>query len=113
MNALAAERAVDFAHLLQEAHFADGQDINLPATYDAICAAHGLPRLDTDAIVDARETTPLVKASFERSRQLGIQSFPTCLVVNSDDDVVGEIQAIYDPQDFVAAFAQFKRNPNG
>jgi protein-disulfide isomerase-like protein with CxxC motif len=71
MKAVVPDRALEFAHLLQESHFAMGRDLNLPQTYDEICETHGFPALDTQAIVGATENEPLVAVSFAKTAQMG------------------------------------------
>ncbi len=97
---LEPQRAVDFAHLLQEAHFQKGQSFNDAKTYDEISKNHGFPKLDTDAILGASTRDPLVAQSIMRFRSFGMQSFPTTLVVTEDDVVLGRVQGVYDPQAF-------------
>lgn len=108
MNALAPDRAVEFAHLLQEAHFGLGKDVNDPKTYDDLCAAHGFPALDTDAITNATLEDPLVAKGFERCRKLRPRGYPTIFVTDEDDTVVGVIPSTYDPAAFLAEFTQIR-----
>ena len=102
MKEIAPARSLDFAHLIQEAHFGQGRDLNDPQTYDAICEAHDLPKIDANAAMRADETDPLCAGSFARARALGITSFPTTLVMRGDVPVAA-IQSVYDPQEFVYA----------
>ncbi|WP_415400897.1 DsbA family protein [Tateyamaria sp. SN3-11] len=104
MKKLAPDRALEFAHILQDAHFLEGKDVNLAATYDDICAAHGFPALDTDAIAGATEDTPDVAASYAQSAELGIQAYPTILVLDENDRVLGQIDSIYEIEPFTARF---------
>jgi putative protein-disulfide isomerase len=106
MNELAPDRTVEFAHLLQEAHFGLGKDVNDPKTYDDLCAEHGFPTLDTDAITKATLADPLVAKSFERCRKLGPSGYPTIFVANEDGTVIGTIPSTYDPAAFLAEFIQ-------
>ncbi|WP_299851073.1 hypothetical protein [uncultured Roseovarius sp.] len=106
MKKLAPGRALEFAHILQDAHFLNGKDLNLAATYDEICDAHGFPGLDTAAIIAATEETPEVAASYNESAMLGIQSYPTILLIDEEDTVFGQIDSIYDLDAFTERFYQ-------
>jgi putative protein-disulfide isomerase len=106
MKDLAPDRALEFAHILQDEHFLNGKDLNLAATYDEICEAHGFPKLDTDAIVIATEETPAVDESYALSASLGIQSYPTILIFSEDDTLLGQINSEYESEAFRARFEQ-------
>jgi putative protein-disulfide isomerase len=108
MNALAPDRAAEFAHLLQEAHFGLGKDVNDPKTYDDLCAEHGFPALDTDAITKATLADPLVAKGFELCRKLGPSGYPTIFVATEDDTILGVIPSTYDPADFLDEFTQIR-----
>lgn len=112
MKALAPDRSVEFAHLLQEAHFGLGKDVNDPKTYDDLCAEHGFPSLDTDAITKATLADPLVANSFERCRQLGPSGYPTIFVADRGGVVLGVIPSTYDPKAFLTAVDKI-RNEQG
>lgn len=106
MKALAPDRALDFAHILQDEHFLNGKDLNAASTYDEICETHGFPPLDTNAIVSATEETPLVAESYGLSASLGIQSYPTILIFGEDEKLLGQIYSEYEPETFRARFEQ-------
>lgn len=106
MKVLAPDRVLEFAHVLQDEHFLNGKDLNVAATYDEICDAHGFPKLDTDAIIVATEETPVVAKSYAKSASLGIQSFPTILVISEDGEFLGQINSEYDPEKFKARFEE-------
>jgi putative protein-disulfide isomerase len=108
MNALAPDLAVEFAHLLQEAHFGLGKDVNDPGTYDDLCAEHGYPALDTTAITNATLADPLVAKGFERARKLGPSGYPTIFVTDQNDNVVGTIPSTYDPAAFLSEFTKIR-----
>lgn len=108
VEALAPERVVEFAHALQEAHFEQGLSYNYPNTYDSVTDALGLSKLDTDSILAATDDTPLVRQSYARAAALNIRSFPTCLVVDENDHLLGVIDGIYNPEQFIAAFEQIQ-----
>lgn len=104
MKALAPDRVAEFAHALQEAHYVAVKDLNIAQTYDDICAAGKFPTLDTGAIVNAQDNTPIVAEAYAQSAALGIRSFPTCIVVDGEGRGIGAIQSIYEPQAFVDEF---------
>ncbi|MCP4432522.1 MAG: hypothetical protein GY806_16225 [Gammaproteobacteria bacterium] len=104
IKSLAPDRVLEFAHLLQEAHFGDGKDLNKVRTYNDLCEKHDLPELDTAAIVNATADDPLVAESYSLASGLGIRSFPTILLVDADDRVFSAVQNIYEPATFVAEF---------
>ncbi|WP_299211742.1 hypothetical protein [uncultured Tateyamaria sp.] len=106
MKALAPDRTLEFAHAIQDVHFLEGSDLNVAETYDQICATHGFPRLDTDAIVGATEDTSLVAESYALSASLGIQSYPTILVLTNEGKLLGQIDSVYDLKTFEAEFKQ-------
>ncbi|WP_299210665.1 hypothetical protein [uncultured Tateyamaria sp.] len=106
MKKLAPDRALEFAHILQDEHFLNGKDLNLADTYDEISDAHGFPKLDTAAITVATEETPDVAASYDKSATLGIQAYPTILVLDENDTVIGQIDSIYDLDTFTERFNQ-------
>ena len=109
MKALVDDRSVlRFVHKLQAVHFKEGKDLNLPKTYDAVTDALSLPRLETAAIAAATETDPQVAASFNAARNLGVSSFPTCLVIGEDGQKLGRISGVYEPDDFIAQFDQLR-----
>ncbi len=108
MKKMAPERTLEFACLLQEVHYGLGKDLNKPETYNDLTKEHGLPDLDTDAIVKATLDDPLVAQSYSACARLGIRSFPTTLVADQNDNILGIIQSIYEPQAFINAFEKLR-----
>lgn len=108
MKALAPDRAVEFAHLLQNAHFDGGKDLNDPATYNDLCTEHGLPMLDTAAITKASMADSMVADSFARCRKLGPSGYPTIFVVDQNNTLVGTIPSTYDPTAFLDQFLKIQ-----
>lgn len=106
MKVLAPDRALEFAHAIQDEHFLNGKDLNVAETYDEVCDTLDLPRLDTKAIVGATEDTPLVAESYALSASLGIQSYPTILVCSDEGRLLGQIDSVYDLATFSARFEQ-------
>ena len=94
------EGVLRFVHGLKETHFIDGQNLNDAHTYDALCDKLGLPRLNTKAIVGATEAQPLVAASFQKARSLGVSSFPTSIVFDEKGQNRGTITGIYGAMEF-------------
>ncbi|GIG59335.1 DsbA family protein [Longispora fulva] len=84
LRALALDRAVELADALQTAFYVDGLSLSDPGTYRVLAARHGL---DADALVAAFEG-PAARAAaatdFRRSRELGVEGFPTLLAVDGD-----------------------------
>ena len=104
MNELTPERALDFAHALQEVHYEKGADLNAAQTYDDLCTAMGLPLLDTDAIFGASLDDPKISAAYARCMTLRPSGFPTIFVVTKQDQIAGRIPSTYDPDEFLAQF---------
>lgn len=104
MKALASERVPEFAHLVQEAHFVAGRDLNDPEVYKTIVAEHAFPALDYGAIAEATETTPLVSDAFAQARRLGINAFPTFIKVDTDGQLT-QLPSAYNPQALLAYFS--------
>ena len=73
---LAPEKAVDFAHLVIEAHHSDGADLNDPATYGPLLRKLDLPP-DLPDIGDGR----LADAVWSEGRRIGLRAFPTLAVL--------------------------------
>ena len=102
--------ALAYAHALQEAHFADGLDLNAPATHRSVAARVGIdpPPLDDLDAVD--EHDPDIAAEFARARALGIASFPTLLAVT--DGAPHPVPLDYAPEAFVANVERALHSPN-
>jgi putative protein-disulfide isomerase len=87
LRGAAPERAVELAAVLQEAHFVDGMDLAEPTTYRAVAERCGL---DADAVVaafEAPEAEAAARSDFRRSRELGVEGFPTLLAVTGDGNL--------------------------
>ena len=104
MESLAPERVLEFAHLLQEAHFGDGKDLNKPEVYDDICKQHALPFLNTQEILQATATDPKVATHFQKAIDIGIRSYPSIILQDSEERFSITMDSIYDPEGFVAEF---------
>jgi len=104
MNELAPDHALEFAHRLQELHYEDGADLNEPQVYDQITTQLGLPKLDTQKIVDATLNDPMIATAYARCNALGPQGYPTVFVASPEGKVLGSIPSSYDPEAFLAEF---------
>ncbi|MGW4891573.1 DsbA family protein [Kitasatospora sp. NPDC004240] len=75
-----ARSAAGLLARLQEAFYLDGLSLSDPATYRKVAEQAGL---DADAVVAALSapgTTAAARTDFHRSRELGVESFPTLLL---------------------------------
>lgn len=84
LRELAPERAIDWAHQLQQAFYRDGRSLSAPATIAAIATAAGhdagvVKRLFADGTAEA-----LAQADFALARRLGVHSYPTLLLIDGD-----------------------------
>lgn len=90
------DAALPFAHAVIEAHFERGADLNDPATYAPLLAAHApdvaLPNLSDPA---------LAEAAWAEGRAMGIRSFPTFAVVRGGRAEV--LPSLYDPDALIDA----------
>jgi putative protein-disulfide isomerase len=107
MKTLAPQGVLDFAHKLQEMHYEDGRDLNLPETYNGATDALGLPRLDTQAIVAATLSTPMIAEAYTRCANLRPHGYPTIFIVD-DKTVIGTIPSTYEPEAFLQAFYKIR-----
>ena len=93
-----------FAHALLQEHFQNGFDLNAPATYDMVCDKLQLPRLDTAAISTSTDQDAPVAKSFQNARSLGVSSFPTVLIQDDEGNVIGQIDTVYESEEFAKRF---------
>jgi len=101
MNALSSAHALEFAHRLQEVHYEDGGDLNAPEVYDNITNQLGLPKLDTQKIVDATLKDPMIAQAYARCNSLQPSGYPTVFVASHQDEILGAIPSTYDPVAFL------------
>lgn len=87
----APDRAVDFAHLVIDAHHVDGADLNDPAVYAPLLNKVGLPP-DLPDITDRR----LADAVWAEGRRIGLRAFPTLAVIK--DGRARVLPSEFDPQ---------------
>lgn len=91
LRAHAPERAVYWAHAMQEAFYIHGASLSDPATIAAIAKDNGL---DADAVMRDLESgagAKMAQADFALARQLGVTSYPTLLLVK--DGAVNQLPA--------------------
>jgi putative protein-disulfide isomerase len=97
----APDRALAFAHAVQEAHFRDGRDLNDPGLYDELAARSGIP---PGFDVPPPDAMPEPLASeIARTRSLGIASFPTLLA--ETDGALLRLPHAYRPDELLAVVA--------
>ncbi|OUJ75434.1 DsbA family protein [Hymenobacter crusticola] len=71
-------RAVHFAHAIQQALFEDGKDLNDPATYNALVAPYGI---EAEAFQQLLATAQkAVRQEFAAVAQIGVKGFPTSIL---------------------------------
>jgi putative protein-disulfide isomerase len=98
VRAAAPAATLAVAHAIQRAHFRDGSDLNDPATYAPILAAHA-PGVSIPPL-DPHMPSPVLASELASAREQGIQSFPAVLLVDGDSRRM--IQAEYRPDAFVS-----------
>jgi putative protein-disulfide isomerase len=86
----APERALDFAHAVIEAHFAEGMDLNDPGTYRTLFERMGLDL----ALPDLADRGAAERA-WADGRALGISRFPTLMLARGNRLVI--LPTEYDP----------------
>lgn len=86
----APDRAVDFAHRVIEAHFEQGADLNVPATYAPL-----LREVGVEAPLPDIHDPDLAEAVWEQGRRIGLRSFPTLAVLK--DGHARVLPSEYDP----------------
>lgn len=81
----APEKAIHWAHELQEAFYLRGQSLSEPATIAGIATANGL---DADDVLrrlqDDGSAHTQAAADFQLARQLGVSTYPTLLFVDGE-----------------------------
>lgn len=97
---IAPDHALEFAHLLQEAHFEAGQDLNDPKVYHDITDRLELPRVQTHEWHDQSAMEDRLASMFQNARDLGISSFPSYVLVGPNPV---HIDSYYDPQQLANA----------
>ena len=85
---LDSDKELAFFQETQKAFYFKNRDMNQSATYHDILTNLGLDVEKFDKLFDSEEYKMAVKKDFERSRELGVSSFPTLLLDNGQDIVV-------------------------
>lgn len=104
VNELSVDHALEFAHRLQEMHYEEGADLNEPEVYDDITEQLGLPKLDTQKIVNATLKDPMIAKAYARCNSLQPRGYPTVFVASPEDKVLGSIPSTYEPDAFLNEF---------
>lgn len=96
------EIALDFAHLVQKAHFGSGADLNDPKTYTNLLRSFSLP--EDFALPSPNIPPPSLAAEFAATRAKGGNSFPT-IFVHSQRKFV-PVPTIYNASDLLGSIKQ-------
>ncbi|UYZ59135.1 DsbA family protein [Hymenobacter latericus] len=81
-------REVAFAHDIQHAHFAEGRDLNAPETYEQLARAYSLDAAEFRRWWESDATREATRHEFDMVRQLGVQGFPTLVLVHGHQGYV-------------------------
>lgn len=82
-------RTVHFAHAIQHAFFAEGQDLNEAATYDALVTNYGLDAAEFQRQLALPATADATRQEFAAVARIGVQGFPTSILrINSQGYVL-------------------------
>ncbi|OON69016.1 DsbA family protein [Hymenobacter sp. CRA2] len=81
-------REAAFAHALQRAHFVEGRDLNAPETYTELARQFSLDPEEFLRWWDNDASRQATQQEFEVVRQLGVQGFPTLILVHGQDGYV-------------------------
>ncbi|GAB2960156.1 DsbA family protein [Hymenobacter coalescens] len=81
-------REAAFAHALQHAHFADGQDLNAPETYAALARQFSLDPEEFLRWWDSDAARQATQHEFEVVQRLGVQGFPTLIFAHGQQGYV-------------------------
>lgn len=101
------DRAIDFAHAVQVAHFEEGADLNEPETYLPILDRLGLDVTLPD-LGNGYDAPEAVFAHVQQTRKLGGNSFPT-VWARAGDDALLPLPTTYDPTRFVQLVAEARQ----
>ena len=84
LRSLAADRAVPLAHDLQRRHYLDGADLDGPDVYEAVAADAGLSIDVLRIAMASADREALTASEFSYAAALGVDAYPTVLVVKDD-----------------------------
>lgn len=82
------ERGAAFAHAIQRAFFAEGQDLNDPATYAALAREFSLDEQEFRRWYDNDASRQATRHEFEVVSRLGVQGFPTLIFAQGSQGYV-------------------------
>ena len=82
LRSFAADRAVPLAHDLQRHHYLDGADLDEPDVYEAVAADAGLSIDALRVAMAGADREALTAAEFRYARALGVEAYPTVLLLN-------------------------------
>ncbi|MBG8552699.1 DsbA family protein [Hymenobacter guriensis] len=74
------EQAVNFAHAVQHAWFAEGQDLNEVTTYRPLVEKLGVSWLEFVSRWELPASKQAVQQEFEAVARIGVQGFPMCIL---------------------------------
>jgi putative protein-disulfide isomerase len=81
-------REVHFAHDIQRAHFGEGRDLNSPETYEQLVGQYSLDAGEFRRWFESDATRDATQHEFDMVRQLGVQGFPTLVLVHGHQGYV-------------------------
>jgi len=84
VRSIAPEKELQFFAACQSAFYKENKNMHLAESYHHILEGLNISSSDFDGLFDSSAMKTLVKEDFVRSRELGINSFPTLLLENGD-----------------------------
>lgn len=81
-------REIHFAHDIQRAHFGEGRDLNAPETYEQLAREYSLDPAEFRRWYESDATREATQHEFDMVRQLGVQGFPTLVLVHGHQGYV-------------------------
>lgn len=85
LRAQAPERAVFWAHQLQEAFYTHGLSLSEPSTISLIASKHGLDERKVLKSLADGSAQSQAEADFALARSLGVSSYPTLLFIDGNN----------------------------
>lgn len=95
------ERTLEFAFAVQEAHFLMGEDLNKTSTYESIFNSLDIEIPLSVNDLSAPAMIANVEQEFENTRRLGMNSFPTAILVDMNTNTKMPLPSEYNPEQFV------------
>ncbi|MEO8696508.1 MAG: DsbA family protein [Acidimicrobiales bacterium] len=84
LRSLAADQAVPLAHDLQRRHYVEGADLDQPGVYEAVATHAGLSVAALRVAMANADPEALTTAEFSYARALGVEAYPTVLLLQDD-----------------------------